>query len=114
MKAVFRSLSLWPSFNTHESLAHAFGSMRCIQVMEIAMIGRWAAAAANQGIALAASLLMRSAIKPLLQVDERSLFAAGLSHAAIVECLATPFNTDPTELLASRGKRPRSGSFRRR
>jgi hypothetical protein len=82
--------------------------------MEIAMIGRWAAAAANQGIALAASLLMRSAIKPLLKVDERSLFAVGLSRADIVECLSTPFTTDPTELLASRGKRPRSArGFRR-
>jgi hypothetical protein len=78
------------------------------------MIGRWAAAAANQGIALAASLLMRSAIKPLLKVDERSLFAVGLSRADIVECLSTPFTTDPTELLASRGKWPRSGrGFRR-
>jgi hypothetical protein len=78
------------------------------------MIGRWAAAAANQGIALAASLLMRSAIKSLLLVDERSLFAVGLSRADIVECLSTPFTTDPTEFLACRGKRPRSGrSFRR-
>jgi uncharacterized protein YjiS (DUF1127 family) len=82
--------------------------------MEIAMIGRWAAAAANQGIALAASLLMRSAIKPLLQLDERSLFAVGLSRADIVECLSTPFNTDPTEFLASRVKRPRSGRGSRR
>jgi hypothetical protein len=82
--------------------------------MEIAMIGRWAAAAANQGIALAASLLMRSAIKSLLQADERSLFAVGLSRADIIECLSTPFTTDPTEFLASRGKRPRSGrGFRR-
>jgi hypothetical protein len=82
--------------------------------MEIAMIGRWAAAAANQGIALAASLLMRSAIKSLLQADERSLFAVGLSRADIIECLSTPFTTDPTEFLASRGKRPRSGrDFRR-
>jgi uncharacterized protein YjiS (DUF1127 family) len=82
--------------------------------MEIAMIGRWAAAAANQGIALAASLLMRSAIKPLLQLDERSLFAVGLSRADIVECLSTPFNTDPTEFLACRDKRPRSArGFRR-
>ena len=78
------------------------------------MIGRWAAAAANQGIALAASLLMRSAIKPLLQLDERSLFAVGLSRADIVACLSTPFTTDPTEFLASRDKRPRSGrGFRR-
>ena len=73
------------------------------------MITKWAVTAANQGIALAASLLMRSAIKPLLEVDERSLFAVGLSHADIVECLSTPFTTDPTEFLTSRGKKPRSG-----
>ena len=72
------------------------------------MITKWAVTAANQGIALAASLLMRSAIKPLLEVDERSLFAVGLSHADIVECLSTPFTTDPTEFLTSRGKKPRS------
>jgi hypothetical protein len=88
--------------------------MRRIQVMEVTMIGRWAAAAANQGIALVASLLMRSAIKPLLLVDERSLFAVGLSRADIIECLSTSFTTDPTEFLASRDKRPRSGrGFRR-
>jgi hypothetical protein len=88
--------------------------MRRIQVMEVTMIGRWAAAAANQGIALVASLLMRSAIKSLLPVDERSLFAVGLSRADIIECLSTPFTTDPTEFLASRDKRPRSGrGFRR-
>jgi hypothetical protein len=77
--------------------------------MEVVMIGKWATTAANQGIALAASLLMRSAIKPLLEVDERSLFAVGLSRADIVACLSTPFTTDPTEFLASRGKKLRSG-----
>jgi hypothetical protein len=76
--------------------------------MEIVMIRKWAATAANQGIALAASLLMRSAIKPLLEVDERSLFAVGFSRADIVACLSTPFTTDPTEFLASRGKTPRA------
>jgi hypothetical protein len=82
--------------------------------MEVVMIREWAATAANQGIALAASLLMRSAIKPLLEVDERSLFAVGLSRADIVACLSTPFTTDPTEFLASRGKKPRTGrGFRR-
>jgi hypothetical protein len=82
--------------------------------MEVVMIRRWAAILANQGIALAASLLMRSAIKPLLEVDERSLLAVGLSRADIVECLSTPFTTDPTEFLASRGKHSRSGrGFRR-
>jgi hypothetical protein len=82
--------------------------------MEVVMIGKWAATAANQGIALAASLLMRSAIKPLLEVDERSLFAVGLSRGDIVACLSTPFTTDPTAFLASRSKKTRSGrGFRR-
>jgi len=75
------------------------------------MIINWAANVANQGIALIASLLMRSAIKPLLEIDEKSLFAVGLSHADLVECLSTPLTTDPTEFLAARGKiaRPRRG-----
>jgi hypothetical protein len=82
--------------------------------MEVAMIRRWAATAANRGIALAASLLMRSAIRPLLEVDEGSLFAIGLSRADIVACLSTPFTTDPTEFLASRSKKVRSSrGFRR-
>ena len=72
------------------------------------MIRNWATNVANQGIALIASLLMRSAIKPLLEVDERSLLAVGLSRADLIECLSTPFTTDPTELLASRGKKTRS------
>jgi hypothetical protein len=76
--------------------------------MEIVMIRNWAANVANQGIALIASLLMRSAIKPLLEVDERSLLAVGLSRADLIECLSTPFTTDPTELLASRCRTARS------
>jgi len=69
------------------------------------MIKKWAADVGSQGIGLVASLLMRSAIKPLLAFDERSLLAVGLSHADVIDCLSTPFTTDPTELLASRGKR---------
>ena len=68
------------------------------------MIRKWAADTANQGIALIASLLMRSAIKPLLEIDEELLRAVGLSHADVVACLSTPFTTDPTEFLAARGK----------
>jgi hypothetical protein len=78
------------------------------------MIKIWAAGVANQGIALLASLLMRSAIKPLLEVDERSLLAVGLSRADIVECLSTPFTADPTEFLASRSKIARRGRDTRR
>jgi hypothetical protein len=76
--------------------------------MEIVMIRKWAANAANQGIALIASMLLRSAIKPLLDIDERSLLAVGLSRADLIDCLSTPFATDPTELLASRGRAARS------
>jgi hypothetical protein len=72
--------------------------------MEIVMIRNWATNVANQGIALIASLLMRSAIKPLLEVDERSLRAVGLSRADLIECLSTPYTADPTELLASRSR----------
>lgn len=73
------------------------------------MIKKWVADAANQGIALVASILMRSAIKPLLEIDERSLSAVGLSRADLIACLATPLTTDPTEWLAARGKASRSG-----
>ena len=78
------------------------------------MIKGWAAGVAKQGIALLASLLMRSAIKPLLEVDERSLFAVGLSRADVVECIATPLTTDPTAFLASRGKKTRLGGGNRK
>ncbi len=78
------------------------------------MIKNWAAGVANQGIALLASLLMRSAIKPLLQVDEGSLFAVGLSRADVVECLKTPLTTDPAAFLASRGKKARLGRGNRK
>jgi hypothetical protein len=76
--------------------------------MEAVMIRKWVSNVANQGIALIASLLLRSAIKSLLEIDERSLLAVGLSHADLIECLSTPFTTDPTELLASRSRRARS------
>jgi hypothetical protein len=72
--------------------------------MEIMMIRKWAANVANQGIALIASMLLRSAIKTLLEIDQRSLLTVGLSRADIVECLSTPFTTDPTGLLASRAQ----------
>jgi hypothetical protein len=73
--------------------------------MEIVMIRNWAANVANQGVALIASLLMRSAIKPLLEIDERSLLAVGLSRADLIECLSTPFTADPTELLVRAAER---------
>jgi hypothetical protein len=72
------------------------------------MTKKWATKLADQGIGLAASLLMRSAIKCLLKFDERSLLDVGLSRADVIDCLSTPFTTDPTELLASRGKNARS------
>jgi hypothetical protein len=72
------------------------------------MIRKWVSNVANQGIALIASLLLRSAIKSLLEIDERSLLAVGLSHADLIECLSTPFTTDPTEVLASRSRKTRS------
>ena len=68
------------------------------------MITNWAANVTDRGIALIASLLMRSAIKTLLEIDERSLLAVGLSRADLIECLSTPFTRDPTEMLASRAE----------
>jgi uncharacterized protein YjiS (DUF1127 family) len=64
--------------------------------MEVVMIKKWTANVANQGIALIASMLLRSAIKPLLEVDERSLLDVGLSRADLIESLSTPYTTDPT------------------
>ncbi|WP_213741170.1 hypothetical protein [Bradyrhizobium sp. dw_411] len=86
----------------------AFGSTRGIPLMEVMMIRNWAANVANRGVALIASLLMRSAIKSLLEIDERSLRAAGLSRADLIECLSTPFTVDPTELLVLRSRAARS------
>jgi hypothetical protein len=73
--------------------------------MEIAMIGQWLANVANRGIAVVASMLFRSAIRPLLEIDERSLLTVGLTCVDLIECLSTPFTRDPTEMLASRAKR---------
>jgi hypothetical protein len=49
--------------------------------MEIVMIRKRAANVANQGIAPIASILLRPAIKPLLEVDEQSLLGVGISRA---------------------------------
>lgn len=66
------------------------------------MIKQWADKAIGLGIGLIASLLMRSAIKPLLRVDEQSLLEVGLSHADLIECLST---TDPTKFLTARSRK---------
>lgn len=68
------------------------------------MIRKWLANVINQGIATIASMLFRSAIRPLLEVDEGSLLTVGLTHADLIECLSTPFTRDPTEMLASRAE----------
>jgi hypothetical protein len=68
------------------------------------MIGKWLANMANRGIAALASMLFRSAIRSLLEVDERSLRTVGLTHADLVECLSMPLTRDPTEMLASRAE----------
>jgi hypothetical protein len=73
--------------------------------MEIVMIKEWAAAAAGLGSRILVSLLLRSAIKHLLAIDEKSLLEVGLSRSDVVECLATPITTDPAKFLASRGRR---------
>jgi uncharacterized protein YjiS (DUF1127 family) len=73
--------------------------------METIMIKKWAARTANHIAEIIASLLMRSAIKPLLRIDERSLFDVGLSRSDVIECLATPLTTSPGKFLASRARR---------
>jgi hypothetical protein len=69
------------------------------------MIKKWAAKTANQAIEMFAALLMRSAIRPLISIDERSLFDIGLSRSDVIECLSSPITTDPAKFLASRAKR---------
>jgi hypothetical protein len=69
------------------------------------VIKQWADKAIGRGIRLIASLLMRSAIKPLLRVDEQSLLEVGLSHDDLIECLSTPLTTDPTKFLAARSRK---------
>jgi hypothetical protein len=62
------------------------------------MIKKWAARAANHITELIVALLMRSAINPLLHIDDRSL-------ADVIESLATPLTTNPGKFLALRAKR---------
>jgi uncharacterized protein YjiS (DUF1127 family) len=69
------------------------------------MIKKWAAKAAREITELIAALLMRSAIKPLLSIDERSLADIGLSRADLIACLATPITTNPARFLASHARR---------
>ena len=69
------------------------------------MIKKWAARAANQITELIAALLMRSAIKPLLHIDERSLSDVGLSRSDVIASLAAPLTTNPGKFLALRAKR---------
>jgi uncharacterized protein YjiS (DUF1127 family) len=79
--------------------------------METVMIKKWGAKLASHGGAIAASLLMRSAIRQLLGLDERSLSEVGLSRADVADCLSTPFTTDPTRLLAARIRKRRMVSL---
>ena len=69
------------------------------------MIKKWAARAANHITELIVALLMRSAIKSLLHIDDRSLADVGLSRADVIESLATPLTTNPGKFLALRTKR---------
>ena len=69
------------------------------------MIKKWAARAGHRITEFIAALLMRSAIKPLLHIDDRSLADIGLSRADVIESLSTPLTTDPGRFLALRAKR---------
>jgi len=69
------------------------------------MINQWVIKIIGLGIGLVASLLMRSAIKPLLRVDEQSLLEVGLSRSDLIECLSTPLTTDPAKFLAARSRK---------
>ncbi|MGB8397323.1 DUF1127 domain-containing protein [Bradyrhizobium sp.] len=75
--------------------------------MKTVMIKKWAARLASRSGAIAASLLMRWAVRQLLGLDERSLVDVGLSRADVTDCLSTPFTTDPTGLLTARSRRRR-------
>jgi len=69
------------------------------------MVKKWAARAANRITELIAALLMRSAVKPLLHIDDRSLSDVGLSSSDVIASLATPLTTNPGTVLALRAKR---------
>jgi hypothetical protein len=73
--------------------------------MEALVIKKWAADAAKRGTELIAALPMRSAIKPLLHVDDRSLADVGLSRSDVIASLATLLTTDLGRFLARRAKR---------
>ena len=76
------------------------------------MIKKWAASAAKRITEFIAALLMRSAIKPLLHIDESSLADVGLSRSDVIASLSTPLTTDPGRFLALRAKRRQSSSYR--
>jgi hypothetical protein len=69
------------------------------------MIKKWAAKAASRITEQIASLLMRSAIRPLLNIDERSLFDIGLSGSDVIACLSAPITTNPARYLDACAKR---------
>ena len=51
---------------------------------------------------LATAILARRAITPLLYANERMLRDIGLSRADIIDSLAEPLGTDPSQLLIAR------------
>jgi uncharacterized protein YjiS (DUF1127 family) len=69
------------------------------------MIKKRAASAAKWITELIAASLMRSAIKPLLHIDERALSDVGLSRSDVIASLSTPLAADPGRFLALRAKR---------
>jgi hypothetical protein len=73
--------------------------------MEISMIKQWSIKTIGFGVGLIASLLMRSAIKPLLRVNEQSLREVRLSRSDLIEGLSTPLTTDPARFLAARSRK---------
>jgi len=64
----------------------------------------WVAGAAMQIIEVLAASLMRSAVKPLLKIDERSLADVGLCRSDVIESLSAPITDNPADVLASRAR----------
>jgi hypothetical protein len=61
-----------------------------------------AAAAGGRLSAAVSAILARRVVMPLLYADERMLRDIGLSRADIIDSLAEPLGTDPSQLLIAR------------
>jgi hypothetical protein len=72
--------------------------------METVMIKKSTARAVDRITEMIASLLMRSAIKPIPSVDEQFPVGYQIPRSDVIACLSSPITTDLAEFFTSRAK----------